>query len=82
MRPNFFDFESYRSRGPYRPREECSPCLAAAALLRSAAAVVRQWRKRIRERRELAGLEATIQRDIGVTPSEIARECAKPFWRG
>jgi uncharacterized protein YjiS (DUF1127 family) len=81
MRPNFFDFEPYRPRGPYRPEGECSPCRELIVLLRVAAALSAQWLKRVRERRHLAALDHKMQRDIGVTPSEIAREIEKPFWR-
>ena len=75
MRPNFFDFESYRSR------RECAPCRELVELLQAAAAIARQWLNRVRERDELARLDHAMQRDIGVTPSEIARERNKPFWR-
>ncbi len=81
MRPNFFDFEPYRFRGPYRPRGECSACWALVELAQAGAALLRQWLKRVHERGELARLDPAIMRDIGVTPSEIARECNKPFWR-
>ena len=78
MRPNFFDFDRYRSRGPY---DHCSPCAQFAELLRDVSALLREWRRRGRDRRELAGLDYRMRRDIGVTPGDIARECAKPFWR-
>jgi uncharacterized protein YjiS (DUF1127 family) len=38
--------------------------------------------RRVRGRRELALLDARMLRDIGVTPSEAAREMEKPFRRG
>ena len=81
MRPNCFDVAAYRWRGPYPPRGECSPCRAPVELLRAGAALARQWLKRGRERAELARLDATMRRDIGVTPSEVEREIKKPFWR-
>jgi uncharacterized protein YjiS (DUF1127 family) len=81
MRPNFFDFEPYRFRGPYRPRGECSGCRALFELVHTVAALSRQWLKRVHERGELARLDVSMMRDIGVTPSEVARECNKPFWR-
>lgn len=81
MRPNYFDFGGYRWRGTYRSAVECSACRAAAELLRAAVALLRLWVKRTRQRDELATLDHGMQRDIGVTPAEIARECAKPFWR-
>ena len=81
MRPNYVDLARYRWRGPYPPRDEVSLCRAAAALLRDAVGLLATWRRRTRQRRELAGLDYRTRRDIGVSPSEVARECAKPFWR-
>jgi uncharacterized protein YjiS (DUF1127 family) len=81
MRPNFFDFELYRWRGAYRPKDECSGCHALAELLKATVRLSRLWLKRIRERRELVNLDYRQQRDIGLTPAEIERECRKPFWR-
>jgi uncharacterized protein YjiS (DUF1127 family) len=75
MRPYYFDFEKYRSR------PERSSCHELIELLRDVVALPRQWLRRDRERSELARLDHTMQRDIGVTPSEMARECRKPFWR-
>jgi len=75
MRPYYFDFEKYRSRA------KCSPCRELIELLLEVLALLRLWLKRGRARTELARLNHTMQRDIGVTPSEIARECRKPFWR-
>jgi uncharacterized protein YjiS (DUF1127 family) len=81
MRPYYFDFERYRSRGPYRRFDEYSLCRALGELLREVPSILRTWRKRVRERRELAGLDVRMRRDIGVTAHDVARECAKPFWR-
>jgi uncharacterized protein YjiS (DUF1127 family) len=75
MRPNFFDFE------PYRPRDPCAPCRQLVELLHAGGALARQWLKRIHERHELVRLDDRMLRDIGVTPSEVAREMGKPFWR-
>jgi uncharacterized protein YjiS (DUF1127 family) len=41
---------------------------------------LREWRRRIRERRELHGLSEIELRDIGY-PAATAAEKAKPFWR-
>ena len=78
MRPYYFDFEQYRPRGPY---DQCSPCAQVVELLSAAAAQLREWRKRTRERHELARLDPQMQRDIGITPADIAIEVSKPFWR-
>jgi uncharacterized protein YjiS (DUF1127 family) len=40
-----------------------------------------EWRRRVRSRAVLARFSARELRDIGLTPAEAARECAKPFWR-
>jgi uncharacterized protein YjiS (DUF1127 family) len=81
MRPHYFDFDRYRSRGPYRRQSECNPCRALVELLRGVARLARRWLRSTRERQELARLDHRMLRDIGVTPNEVARECHKPFWR-
>ena len=40
------------------------------------------WRRRARERRELASLDTRTLRDLGLSSSEIQFEASKPFWRG
>ena len=42
---------------------------------------LRTWRKRSRERSELAGLNEYQLHDIGMSRSMIALEIDKPFWR-
>jgi uncharacterized protein YjiS (DUF1127 family) len=81
MRPNYIDLERHRWRGTYRPKDEYSFCRAVAEALRGGARLLGTWRRRARERHELAGLDYRMRRDIGVSPSEVARECARPFWR-
>ena len=39
------------------------------------------WRQRYRVRRELARWTERELHDIGVSPSDIAHELEKPFWR-
>jgi uncharacterized protein YjiS (DUF1127 family) len=93
MRPYYFDFDHSQARHaravamarplawhrspPPSPRPG-----GAFELLHKAAALLRLWRNRLRERQELEGLDYRMQRDIGITPADIARECRKPFWRG
>ena len=92
MRPYYFDAEHTQMRRakaiamarpiawhcapPPTPRRDRMPSLWDVVL-----AVLATWRARLRERRELATLDRRMQRDIGVTPSEIAHEVNKPFWR-
>jgi uncharacterized protein YjiS (DUF1127 family) len=92
MRPYHFDFEQSHARRaraiamarpigwhrtPPPPRRS-----GYVELLHKVAALFRLWRTRLRERRELERFDHRMQRDIGVTPTDIARECRKPFWRG
>ena len=44
-------------------------------------AMLREWRRRSRDRAELARFDDRMLRDIGVTRTEIWREISKPFWR-
>lgn len=48
---------------------------------RRAGATLAAWVDRHRARRALAALDARMLRDIGVSPAEQRRQCAKPFWR-
>ena len=40
------------------------------------------WRRRARERHELATLDHRMVRDLGLSPGDIRFEANKPFWRG
>ncbi|TAJ26715.1 MAG: DUF1127 domain-containing protein [Reyranella sp.] len=39
------------------------------------------WRRRARERRELAEMDHRTMRDLGISPTDIHFEANKPFWR-
>jgi uncharacterized protein YjiS (DUF1127 family) len=39
------------------------------------------WQARGRQRRALARFDDHMLQDIGCSRQEVARECAKPFWR-
>ena len=39
------------------------------------------WSARSRQRRDLAGLNDVLLRDIGLTSRDVEREITKPFWR-
>ena len=43
--------------------------------------ILATWRRRARERRELATLDARTIHDLGLSSSEIQFEAGKPFWR-
>jgi uncharacterized protein YjiS (DUF1127 family) len=44
-------------------------------------ALLRLWRQRSEQRRELAALSDRTLRDIGITRLDAVREAQKPFWR-
>lgn len=39
------------------------------------------WRRRWRERRELAGLDGDTLRDLALNSGQVQFEAGKPFWR-
>ena len=43
--------------------------------------ILNSWRRRSRERRELAQLDHRTLRDLGMTESQARFEANKPFWR-
>jgi uncharacterized protein YjiS (DUF1127 family) len=43
--------------------------------------VLAGWRRRARERRELATLDSRTIRDLGLSTSDVQFEANKPFWR-
>lgn len=60
---------------PDRPTPR--PTLLPSRLL----AVIGEWLRNARTRRQLAELTSLQLADIGVSPSERVREISKPFWR-
>jgi uncharacterized protein YjiS (DUF1127 family) len=53
----------------------------APATLHELLATLSLWRRRARERRQLAHLSERDLRDIGVSPATLYAELRKPFWR-
>jgi uncharacterized protein YjiS (DUF1127 family) len=43
--------------------------------------ILATWRRRAKERRELASLDRRTLRDLGLSEGEVAFEANKPFWR-
>jgi uncharacterized protein YjiS (DUF1127 family) len=60
-----------RSYGPARTVGMIGAALAAVLL----------WHERGRQRRHLAGLNDRMLRDLGLTRTDVERECGKPVWR-
>ena len=54
---------------------------AATGLIDRILATLRQWRQRARGRRELAGFDDYLLRDLGLSRSQAQFEAGKPFWR-
>lgn len=44
-------------------------------------AELREWHRRLRDRRELGAMSDRSLRDIGLTRYDAAWEARKPFWR-
>jgi len=44
-------------------------------------ATLREWRRRIRERNQLARLDGRMLADIGISRADQAFLASKPFWR-
>jgi uncharacterized protein YjiS (DUF1127 family) len=52
-----------------------------SVLLQQFFATLGVWRRRARERRQLAGLSELDLRDIGLSRAGLYTELRKPFWR-
>jgi uncharacterized protein YjiS (DUF1127 family) len=44
-------------------------------------ALIAEWRRRARERRELSTLDERDRHDLGISGCDAQREAQKPFWR-
>jgi uncharacterized protein YjiS (DUF1127 family) len=63
-------------------RQRHAPALAALGDATAwAGATLREWRRRSRERAELAALDDRTLRDIGLTRGDANYLSSKPFWR-
>ena len=57
------------------------PWLSVLPTLRRLPAMIGEWRRRARSRRDLLGLNDYLLKDIGITRAEAQYEAAKSFWR-
>jgi uncharacterized protein YjiS (DUF1127 family) len=66
---------------PYGARLRHFPASALVARARHAVEIAALWRRRARERKQLAAFDDRLLRDIGVSRADALREYRKPFWR-
>jgi uncharacterized protein YjiS (DUF1127 family) len=55
--------------------------LQLSRALQHAAALLATWRRRLRERRELAAMDERTRHDLGLSRFDAFYEARKPFWR-
>ena len=68
--------------------EQFTPCIfpvpkpqnAVVKLLNRLSQTLVIWTQRARQRRQLAEMEQERLNDIGISPSQVSKEIAKPFW--
>jgi uncharacterized protein YjiS (DUF1127 family) len=54
---------------------------AGAGLPGRLLALLRCWRRRIRERQQLAAMGNLAWRDLSLSDIDVSREISKPFWQ-
>jgi uncharacterized protein YjiS (DUF1127 family) len=54
--------------------------IGLARTVKQVITTIRLWGERARSRRDLAGCDPRLLRDIGVSPLDAGREIGKPFW--
>ena len=57
------------------------PRISVLPALRRFSAMIGEWRRRARSRRELLALDDHMLKDIGITRVDAQYEAAKSFWR-
>jgi uncharacterized protein YjiS (DUF1127 family) len=62
-------------------RRRAAATHGAGHILGKALATLREWRRRIRGRAELAAMSDRMLQDIGITRAEAQYLSRKPFWR-
>lgn len=55
--------------------------VSATDLVRHVVELISVWQERAASRRQLAGLDAHMLRDIGLSDADVYNEARKPFWR-
>jgi uncharacterized protein YjiS (DUF1127 family) len=70
---------AFLSRSPFHASRMAALDKAIRAMAASACALVREWRRRSRSRRELALYSPEERSDLGFA-ADLDAEIAKPFW--
>ena len=65
--------------GKASARQALLPGLQTTA--KRGALMLRLWRRRSRDRRQLMELSDYMLKDIGITPDDRENEISRPFWR-
>jgi len=69
------------THGPWAQPRQRRTRSEPSAFARRVVATVTEWRRRIRERSQLAALDDRMLRDIGITRLDAQYLSNKPFWR-
>ena len=65
----------------HKEKHDCDHTGVLHHLLARIGSEVGEWRRRSRDRRELAAMSNRALRDIGLTRYDADWEASKPFWR-
>jgi len=65
----------------HKEKHDCDHTGVLHHLLARIGSKVGEWRRRSRDRRELAAMSNRSLRDIGLTRYDVIYEASKPFWR-
>jgi uncharacterized protein YjiS (DUF1127 family) len=65
----------------HKEKHDCDHTGVLHHLLARIRSEVGEWRRRSRDRRELAAMSNRALRDIDLTRYDVTYEASKPFWR-
>jgi len=65
----------------HKEKHDCNHTGVLHHLLARIGSEIAEWRRRSRDRRELAAMSDRSLRDIGLTRYDATYEASRPFWR-
>jgi uncharacterized protein YjiS (DUF1127 family) len=65
----------------HKEKSDCDRTGVLHHVLARMVSEVGEWRRRLRDRRDLAAMSDYSLRDIGLTRNDVDWEARKPFWR-